>query len=131
MQRFSNNLPHLVDEANEQPRLRCRTELNKNGIHVALVKQGKTALQTIQDKVAKSAGKLASFGAGLLNEAASAVFDLVLIFVLSVYMLLYGERSARSCEDVMPRATARTPTTTRTSCRGPSRATSAASCCSA
>ena len=98
---FSNNLPHLVDEANEQIAT-LQEELKENGIHVELVKQGKTALQTIQDKVAKSASKLASSGAGILTEAAGAVFDLVLIFVLSVYMLLYGEQIGRLVRRLMP-----------------------------
>jgi putative heme transporter len=98
---FSNNLPHLVDEANEQI-ASWQKELNKRGIHVHLVKQGKTALQTVQDKVSKSASKLASFGGGLLTEAASAAFDLVLIFVLSVYMLLYGQRIGALVRRLMP-----------------------------
>jgi predicted PurR-regulated permease PerM len=98
---FANNLPHLVDEANEQI-ASFQKELNKRGIHVHLVKQGKTALQTVQDKVAKSASKLASFGGGLLTEAVSAAFDLVLIFVLSVYMLLYGERIGDLARRIMP-----------------------------
>ena len=98
---FSNNLPHLVNEANKQIAT-LQKELNKHGLHVELVKQGKTALQTFQDKIAKSAGKLASFGGGLLTEAASAIFDLVLVFVLSVYMLLYGERIGKLARRLMP-----------------------------
>jgi predicted PurR-regulated permease PerM len=98
---FSNNLPHLVDEANEQI-ASFQKELNKSGVHVHLVKQGKTALQTVQEKVSKSASKLASFGGGLLTEVASAAFDLVLIFVLSVYMLLYGERIGDLARRLLP-----------------------------
>jgi predicted PurR-regulated permease PerM len=98
---FTNNLPHLVKEANKQL-ASLQKELNKNGLHVEFIKQGKTALQTIQDKVAKSASKLASFGGGLLTEAASAIFDLVLIFVLSVYMLLYGERIGKLARRLLP-----------------------------
>ncbi len=64
-------------EANKQLAT-LQANLNNDGVHVQLIKQGKTALQTLQDKVAKSAGKLASFGGGLLTEAASAGFDLVL-----------------------------------------------------
>jgi predicted PurR-regulated permease PerM len=101
VQKFANNLPHLVDEANENL-ASLQEELNENGIHIKLVKQGKTALQTIQDKVAKSASKLASSGAGILTEAAGAIFDLVLIFVLSVYMLLYGEQIGRLVRRLMP-----------------------------
>jgi predicted PurR-regulated permease PerM len=101
VQRFANNLPQLVEEANENIAT-FQEELDEQGIHIELVKQGKTALQTIQDKVAKSASKLASSGAGILTEAAGAVFDLVLIFVLSVYMLLYGEQIGRLARRMMP-----------------------------
>lgn len=98
---FTDNLPHIVKEANKQIAT-VQTELEKHGIHLHLVNQGKTALQSIQEKVAKSAGKLASFGGGLLTEAASAVFDLVLVFVLSVYMLIYGERIGALVRRAMP-----------------------------
>jgi predicted PurR-regulated permease PerM len=98
---FTHTLPHLIEEANRTI-ASVQGWLNRHGAHVQLVKQGKTALQTIQDKLAKSAGSIASFGGGLLSEAASAVFDIVLIFVLSVYMLLYGERIGRLVRRVMP-----------------------------
>lgn len=98
---FTHNLPQIVNEANKKIAT-FQSELNENGVHVELVKQGKTALQTFQEKVAKSAGKLASFGGGLLTEAANAIFDLVLVFVLSVYMLLYGERIGALARRVMP-----------------------------
>jgi predicted PurR-regulated permease PerM len=98
---FSNNLPHIVDEANKKIAT-FQGELDKRGIHLHLVQQGKTALQSIQDKVAKSAGKLASFGGALATEAANAIFDLVLVFVLSVYMLLYGKQIGGLVRRVMP-----------------------------
>ncbi|HEY1451020.1 MAG TPA: AI-2E family transporter, partial [Solirubrobacteraceae bacterium] len=101
VQKFANNLPHLVDEANENIAT-FQEELDEQGVHIELVKQGKTALQTIQDKVAKSASKLASSSASILTEAAGAVFDLVLIFVLSVYMLLYGEQIGALARRLMP-----------------------------
>jgi putative heme transporter len=98
---FTNNLPHLVDEANKQL-ASLQTELNQQGLHVKIVDQGKTALQTIQEKVAKSASKFVSFGGALLTEIANAVFNLVLIFVLSVYMLLYGEQIGALVRRIMP-----------------------------
>ena len=98
---FSHNLPHLVNEANTTI-FNTQTYLNKHGIHVALVKQGKTALQTLQDKISKSSSSLASFGGGLLTEVASAFFDVILVFVLSVYMLLYGQRIGRLVRQAMP-----------------------------
>jgi predicted PurR-regulated permease PerM len=101
VQSFTHNLPTLVNEANESLASLERW-LHGHGIHVQFIKQGKTALQTIQDKVAKSAGSLASFGGGLLSETASAIFDLVLIFVLSVYMLVYGKPIGRLVRQAMP-----------------------------
>lgn len=98
---FTDNLPHIVNEANKRIAT-LQAELEQHGIHLHLVKQGKTALQSVQDKIAKSASKIASFGGGLLTEAASAVFDLVLVFVLSVYMLIYGERIGALVRRVMP-----------------------------
>lgn len=98
---FTHNLPHLVNEANTSI-ANTQKYLNEHGLHVHLVKQGNTALQTLQDKVAKSSSSLAAFGGSLLTEAASAFFDLVLVFVLSVYMLLYGQRIGKLVRQVMP-----------------------------
>jgi putative heme transporter len=98
---FSRNLPTIVNEANTNI-ASFQNELNRQGLNVEIVKQGKTALQTFQEKVAKSASKLASFGGALLTEAANAIFDLVLVFVLSVYMLLYGEQIGALVRRLMP-----------------------------
>jgi predicted PurR-regulated permease PerM len=98
---FSNNLPHIVNEANKTL-ASLQTKLNHDGIHIKLVKQGKTALQSIEGKVAKEASKLASFGGALATEAASAIFDLVLVFVLSVYMLVYGKQIGSLVRRVLP-----------------------------
>ncbi len=98
---FSDNLPHIVNEANKTL-ASLQRYLNKHGIHLELVKQGKTALQSIEGKVAKEASKLASFGGALATEAASAIFDLVLVFVLSVYMLVYGQQIGTLVRRVLP-----------------------------
>ncbi len=98
---FTHNLPHLVAQANRTI-ANLQSYLNEHGVHAHLVNQGKTALQTLQDKIAKSSSSLASFGGSLLTEAASAFFDVVLVFVLSVYMLLYGERIGGLVRRAMP-----------------------------
>jgi predicted PurR-regulated permease PerM len=98
---FTHNLPHIVNEANSQI-AGFQGELNKHGIHAKLVSQGKTALQTLQDQVSKSATELASFGGALLTEVAKALVDLVLVFVLSVYMLIYGQSIGKLVRQVMP-----------------------------
>jgi predicted PurR-regulated permease PerM len=98
---FADNLPSLVKEANKTIE-DVQREFNEHGVHIEVVKQGKTALQSIEGKVAKSADKLASFGGALATEVASAIFDLVLVFVLSVYMLLYGEKIGGLIRRLMP-----------------------------
>jgi predicted PurR-regulated permease PerM len=98
---FTHNLPHLVDEANKTI-VSFQGDLNRLGIHARLAEQGKTALQTLSDKLSKSGGSIVSFGGGLLTETVSAGFDIVLVFVLSVYMLVYGERIGQLVRKVMP-----------------------------
>jgi putative heme transporter len=98
---FTHNLPHLVDEANRTI-ASLQSDLQRLGVHVQLAEQGKTALQTLQDQLSKSAGTFVSFGGGLLSEAVSAGRDLLLVFVLSVYMLIYGERIGTLVRRVMP-----------------------------
>jgi predicted PurR-regulated permease PerM len=98
---FADNLPSLVKEANKTIE-DVQRYANRHGLHIELVKQGKTALQSIEGKVAKSADKLASFGGALATEVAGAIFDLVLVFVLSVYMLIYGAKIGELVRRVMP-----------------------------
>jgi predicted PurR-regulated permease PerM len=98
---FTHNLPTLRNEANKRIAT-LQNELDKHGIHLRLVNQGQTALQNIESKISKSASKLVSFGTTLVTEVANAIFDLVLVFVLSVYMLLYGQRIGALVRRAMP-----------------------------
>lgn len=98
---FSDSIPHLTKEANKTLAAFQNT-LNKDGFHVHFIKQGETALQTLGDKVVKGSSSIVSFGGALLTEVASGLFDVVLIFVLSVYMLVYGERIGALVRRVMP-----------------------------
>ena len=128
---FSRNVPHLIEEANKSL-AEFQSWLNEQGVHVQLIKQGHTALQTLGEKVVKGSSSVVSFGGSLLTEAVTAAFDLILVFVLSVYMLLYGEAIGRlDAPRTCPTATGLPPTTTRGSCSTRSRATCSASCSSA
>jgi predicted PurR-regulated permease PerM len=98
---FSRTVPHLTRQANKTI-AHLQTTLNNDGIHVHFIKQGETALQTLGDKVVKGSSSIASFGGGLLSEAVSAGFDVLLVLVLSVYMLLYGQRIGRLIRRWMP-----------------------------
>ncbi len=98
---FSRNVPHLMKEANKSLSELQHT-LNSHGVHVQFIKQGETALQTLGDKVVKGSSSIVSFGGGLLTEAVSAGFDVLLVFVLSIYMLLYGQRIGGLIRRYMP-----------------------------
>lgn len=98
---FANNVPHLVKQANKTL-FDLQKTLDSSGIHVHFIKQGETALQTLGDKIVKGSSSIVSFGGGLLTEVVSAGFDVLLVFVLSVYMLLYGPRIGHLIRDTMP-----------------------------
>ena len=98
---FRQNVPELVNQANR--RLAATQQFfDKQGLHVQLVKQGRTALQSLQDQLVKGSSSLVSFSETLLAKAASISLDLVLILVLSVYMLVYGGQIGRLVRTVMP-----------------------------
>ncbi len=98
---FSRNLPHLTEQANKSL-ANLQNTLNNDGLHVKFIKQGETALQTLQDKLAKGSSSIVSSAGGLLTELVSASFDVLLVFVLSVYMLLYGQTIGRLIRRYMP-----------------------------
>jgi len=88
---FQRNVPQLVREANKTLS-NVQNYFNHHGIHIQVKKQGQTALDTIQSKVLKSSSSLLSFTTSLLKSAAGAAISLVLIFVMSVYLLVYGRQ---------------------------------------
>ncbi len=98
---FSRNVPHLIKQANRSL-AELQSTLNGSGVHVQFIKQGSTALQTLGEKVVKGSSSIVSFGGGLLTEVVSAGFDVLLVFVLSVYMLLYGPRIGELMRRYMP-----------------------------
>ena len=110
---FTNNLPHIVNEANKQiATLQNEPEQTR---HPRQTRQAraKRRCRRSRTKSPRAPANSPRSAAALLTEVASAIFDLVLVFVLSVYMLIYGERSASSCARRCPPATARPPTTIR------------------
>jgi predicted PurR-regulated permease PerM len=98
---FSHSVPHLVKQSNKTIADLQKT-LNGDGVHVQFSKQGETALQTLGDKLVKSSSSIVSSAGGLLTEVVSASFDVLLVFVLSVYMLLYGQRIGVLIRRYMP-----------------------------
>ena len=98
---FGRDVPGIIDDAND--RLHdMQTYFDDQGIDVELEAQGETALQTLQEKVVGGTSDIVSFGGDLLTRLVEAGLGLVLVLVLSIYMLLYGQRIGASVRRVMP-----------------------------
>jgi predicted PurR-regulated permease PerM len=102
VQVFQRNLPNLVDQANKSLASLQKT-LNDNGIKVEITRQGKTALQTLQDNLSQSSGDIVSSARDILANVVEGAFGLVLTIVISIYMLLYAPRIGRLVRNVLPR----------------------------
>jgi predicted PurR-regulated permease PerM len=99
---FQQNVPSIIKSANKSLD-NVQKFLNRKGIHVQIEEQGKTGLQSLQDKILKGSSSIVSFSGSLLAKIISTSFSLVLILVLSVYMLVYGPRIGDLARRVMPR----------------------------
>src|SRR5829696_3449485 len=98
---FRDDVPSIVDSANERL-ADLQDSFDERGIEVELQAQGETALETLQDRVVGGTGEVVSFGTDLLETIVRAGFGLILIFVISIYMLLYGPRIGAIVRSVMP-----------------------------
>jgi predicted PurR-regulated permease PerM len=86
---FANNFPAFVTHVNHDLK-NIQSFFNKHGIQIHIAQQGHTALQTLQKQVAKSSGSILSFSRDVLGQLVTISVDLILTFVLSVYMLVYA-----------------------------------------
>jgi predicted PurR-regulated permease PerM len=98
---FSNNLPHFVKRVNHDL-VNIQNFLDHHGIKVHFAQQGHTALQTLEKKVLKSSGSILSFSRDVLGKVVTVSVDLILTFVLSVYMLVYARDIGDLVRRVMP-----------------------------
>jgi predicted PurR-regulated permease PerM len=100
-QKLSNDVPRLVDSAN-QSLDDLQGTLDDKGINIEVKRQGETAVQTLAEKLGAASSDIASTATDLLRTVVTASLGLILIVVLSVYMLLYGERIGAFVRRVMP-----------------------------
>jgi predicted PurR-regulated permease PerM len=96
-----DDIPSITDSANERL-ADVQDYFDRKGINVEIKKQGHTALDTLQEKVVGGTDSIVSFGTDLLTKLVTASFGLILVFVLSVYMLIHGERIGALVRGVMP-----------------------------
>ena len=123
---FRDNVPEIVDDANATL-ADVQRWLDENGINVQIAEEGQTALGTLGQNLSEGSGELVAFTQDALRTLVEASLALILVIVISVYMLLYGERIGAGSD---PSSTAPTPTTTRCGSSARCSATSAARSCS-
>jgi predicted PurR-regulated permease PerM len=98
---FANNFPAFVKRVNHDL-VNIQNFLNHHGIKVHIAQQGHTALQTLQKQVLKSSGSILSFSRDVLGQLVTISVDLILTFVLSVYMLIYAREIGALVRRWMP-----------------------------
>ena len=96
-----DDIPSITRSANKRL-ADVQDYFDRKGINVEIKRQGETALQTLQDKVVGGTDSIVSFGTDLLTKIVTAGFGLILVFVLSIYMLIHGERIGALVRGVMP-----------------------------
>jgi len=99
--RFESDVPHLVKQANRDL-ANVQRWLDRRGIKIQVQKQGQTALQTLQKDVLKRSTDIVSFSRDLLSKIVTVSFDFVLVLVLSVYLLVYGNEIGGLVRRIMP-----------------------------
>jgi putative heme transporter len=100
--KFSDAVPGIVDDANAEL-ADLQEWLDDNGIDVEVAAQGETALETLGDRVTEGSGELVSFTREAITTVIEGSIALILIIVISVYMLLYGQRIGAAVRSVVPR----------------------------
>ncbi len=98
---FQADLPRLVASANSSL-ASLQALLDERGVGIQIKRPGETALETLRATVLRGSGDLVAFTRDLVTRVAEAGFVLILILVISVYMLLYGEKIGALVRTVMP-----------------------------
>jgi predicted PurR-regulated permease PerM len=98
---FQRDVPGYVDDANSEL-ADLQAWLDRKGIDLQVKREGETALQTIGERITGGAGDVVSFTRDAVQILVEASFALILIIVLSVYMLIYGERIGAVARGLVP-----------------------------
>ncbi len=98
---FEKNIPQITRKANRDL-ANFQHFLNTHGIKIQIQKQGQTALQTLQKNLLKRSGAIVSFSQNILKGVVQVAIDAVLVLVLSVYLLVYGNQIGNLVRRVMP-----------------------------
>jgi predicted PurR-regulated permease PerM len=98
---FQHNVPRWVDDANKSLS-NLQDWLDRNNVNIQVQEEGQTALQTLGDRVAGGTGDVVSFTRDAVQTLVEGALALILVIVLTVYMLLYGDRIGAVVRKVVP-----------------------------
>lgn len=96
-----DNVPAYVDDA-ELALDDVQAWLDDRSIGIDIAQPGETALQSLGERLTASSGSLVEFTRDALTILVEASLALILILVLSIYMLLYGERIGAGVRSMIP-----------------------------
>jgi predicted PurR-regulated permease PerM len=98
---FRDDVPSIVRSANDRL-ADVQQSFDERGIAIEITRQGQTALQTLQQRVVGGTEQVVSFGTDLAERLITAGFGLILVLVLSIYMLVYGQSIGALARSLMP-----------------------------
>jgi predicted PurR-regulated permease PerM len=98
---FQRDVPGYVDDANDEL-ADLQGWLDRNGIGVEVKQEGETALQTLGEQITGGAGDVVNFTRDAIQILVEASLALILVVVLAVYMLIYGDRIGAGVRGLVP-----------------------------
>ena len=100
-QSLQRDVPGYVDDANASL-ADLQAWLDRRGIDIEVKQEGESALQTIGERITGGAGEVVNFTREALVILVEASLALILIIVLAIYMLIYGDRIGAIARAVVP-----------------------------
>ncbi|MDA0136102.1 AI-2E family transporter [Solirubrobacter deserti] len=98
---LQREIPGYVDDANESL-ADLQDWLDRRGIDIQVKQEGESALQTIGERLTGGAGEVVGFTRDAVTRLVEASIALILIIVLAIYMLIYGDRIGAIARAVVP-----------------------------
>ncbi|MEY2516819.1 MAG: hypothetical protein QOJ89_4177 [bacterium] len=98
---FANDVPQLVDDTSSTLD-DVQNFFDDKGINVQIKGQSESALASLQDRVVAGSGEIVAITGELLRRLIELSFYVILVFVLSIYMLIYAPEIGRLVRKVMP-----------------------------
>ena len=96
-----DDVPSITKSANKRL-ADVQDYFDRKNIDIKVKEPGQSALSTLQKKVIGGTDSIVSFGTDLLTKLVTAGAGLILVLVLSVYMLIHGERIGSLVRRAMP-----------------------------